>query len=101
MIEVAIIEDVEAIRKSITAYLDAQEEFTVTASSNSVEAFLALDPAEIKPDVILSDIGLPGMNGIEGIRLFQKKFPDAEIIMLTVFQDEEHIFKALCVGATG
>ncbi|HOZ68750.1 MAG TPA: response regulator transcription factor [Chitinophagaceae bacterium] len=101
MIEVAIIEDVEAIRKSITAYLDAQEEFAVTASSNSVEAFLALDPAEIKPDVILSDIGLPGMNGIEGIRLFQKKFPDAEIIMLTVFQDEEHIFKALCAGATG
>lgn len=101
MILMAIIEDVEVIRKSITAFLDAQEEFKVLASCGSVESFLELSPDEVQPDVILSDIGLPGMNGIEGIRLFKQRFPNAEIIMLTVFQDEEHIFKALCAGATG
>jgi DNA-binding NarL/FixJ family response regulator len=101
MVLTAVIEDVEVIRKSITTFLDAQEDFKVVASCGSVEAFLSINPDEVRPDVILSDIGLPGMNGIEGIKLFKQRFPNAEIIMLTVFQDEEHIFKALCAGATG
>jgi DNA-binding NarL/FixJ family response regulator len=101
MIRIAIIEDVPAIRRSITAYLDAEPDCTVVASCDSVEAFLDWPDADPKVDVILSDIGLPGMNGIEGIRLFKRKYPDAEIIMLTVFQDEGNIYKALCAGATG
>lgn len=101
MIRIAIIEDVPAIRRSITAYLDAQPDCAVVASCDSVEAFLDWPEADVNVDVILSDIGLPGMNGIEGIRLFKRKYPDAEIIMLTVFQDEGNIYKALCAGATG
>ena len=101
MIRIAIIEDVLAIRRSITAFLNAEPDCEVVASCESVEEFLALDSAETKVDVILSDIGLPGMNGIEGIKLFKKKYPETEIIMLTVFQDEDHIYKALCAGATG
>jgi RNA polymerase sigma factor (sigma-70 family) len=101
MLLLAIIEDIAAIRKSIASYLDAQEDCKVLAACESVEAFLALETSIGEPDVILSDIGLPGMNGIEGIKLFKKKYPKAEIIMLTVFQDEEHIYKALCAGATG
>lgn len=101
MILLAIIEDVEAIRKSISSFLDAQDDFKVAASCSSVEEFLAIPDNKIYPDVILSDIGLPGMNGIEGIKIFKQRFPNAEIIMLTVFQDEDHIYKALCAGATG
>lgn len=101
MIMVAIIEDVESIRKSMAVYIDAQPHFKVVASCSSVEEFLAIPPDDINPDAILSDIGLPGMDGIEGIRIFKQRFPAAEIIMLTVFQDEEHIYKALCAGATG
>ena len=100
MINVAIIEDVEAILNSITRFLNAQEGFTTIASCNSVENFLACETT-VTPDVILSDIGLPGMSGIEGIRLFKQRYPHAEVIMLTVFQDEDHIYKALCAGATG
>ena len=101
MIRIAIIEDVLAIRRSITAFLNAEPDCEVVASCESVEEFLALDSAETKVDVILSDIGLPGMNGIEGIKLFKKKYPETEIIMLTVFQDEDHIYKARCAGASG
>ena len=101
MIRIAIIEDVSAIRRSLTTFLNTESGCEVVASCESVEEFLALDASAIQVNVILSDIGLPGMNGIEGIKLFKKLYPDAEIIMLTVFQDEDHIFKALCAGATG
>jgi len=101
MILTAIIEDVSVIRESITQYLNNQEDFKVLASCTSVEEFMALPEEEYTFDVILTDIGLPGMSGIEGIRLFKERYPRAEIIMLTVFQDAEHIFKSLCAGATG
>lgn len=101
MITLAIIEDIPAIRNSLTTYLKAQDGFAVAASCDSVEAFLALPQNEIHPDVILSDIGLPGISGIIGIKKYKQLYPGAEIIMLTVFQNEEHIYKALCAGATG
>jgi len=101
MIKIAIIEDVPAIRRSLSAFLGTEKDCEVVASCGSVEDFLVLDASALQIDVILSDIGLPGMNGIEGIKLFKKLYPNAEIIMLTVFQDEDHIYKALCAGATG
>ena len=78
MIRSAIIEDVSAIRRSLTAFLNTETGCEVVASCESVEEFLALDASAIEVNVILSDIGLPGMNGIEGIRLFKKLYPDAE-----------------------
>jgi DNA-binding NarL/FixJ family response regulator len=101
MIRIAIIEDVSAIRRSLTSFLNTEKDCEVVASCESVEEFLAMDAEAMKVNVILSDIGLPGMSGIEGIRMYKKIYPEAEIIMLTVFQDEDHIFKALCAGATG
>jgi len=53
------------------------------------------------PDVLLSDIGLPGMNGIEGIRILKDLYPDMTVLMLTVYDDDERIFDAICAGATG
>jgi DNA-binding NarL/FixJ family response regulator len=62
--------------------------------------FDALDKG-IKTDVVLTDIGLPGMSGIDGIRLIKERIKNVDIIMLTVFKDENRIFKSLCAGATG
>jgi DNA-binding NarL/FixJ family response regulator len=53
------------------------------------------------PDVVLSDIGLPGMNGIEGIKLLKQRYPDLLILMLTVYDDDDRIFDAMCAGASG
>jgi DNA-binding NarL/FixJ family response regulator len=53
------------------------------------------------PDVLLSDIGLPGMDGIEGIRILKEKYPEMTVLMLTVYDDDERIFDALCAGASG
>ena len=56
---------------------------------------------EDQPDVILMDIGLPGMSGIEGVKRIRKIVPDTEIIMVTVYQDDKRVFEALCAGACG
>ena len=53
------------------------------------------------PDVVLNDIGLPGMNGIEGIRILKSRYPKLVVLMLTVYDDDERIFEALCAGASG
>ena len=54
-----------------------------------------------RPDVILTDIGLPGMDGIEGTRLLRERFPDVPILALTVYDDDENVFNAICAGASG
>ena len=53
------------------------------------------------PDVVLADIGLPGMDGIEGVRLMKERYPSLTVVMLTVYEDDERIFNALCAGASG
>ena len=53
------------------------------------------------PDVLLSDIGLPGMDGIEGIRILKELYPSMTVLMITVYDDDERIFDAICAGATG
>ena len=53
------------------------------------------------PDVLLSDIGLPGMSGIEGIKILKEQFPNMTVLMLSVYEDDERIFDALCAGASG
>lgn len=63
------------------------------------EAFQEVDAAA--PDVVLNDIALPGMSGIEGIRILKERFPSLAILMLTVHQDDERIFDAICAGACG
>jgi len=53
------------------------------------------------PDVVLADIGLPGMNGIDGVRLLKERYSSLTVLMLTVYEDDERIFDALCAGASG
>jgi DNA-binding NarL/FixJ family response regulator len=67
----------------------------------SAELFLKKAPEALCPDIVLSDIGLPGIDGIEAIQLVKRLFPDTSIIMLSVYADNDRIFKALCAGAVG
>lgn len=101
MISVAIVEDDEVIREGVREYLDSQENMICTLAKSSVEHFLAVLNEENLPDVILMDIGLPGMSGISGMKLITEKYPGISIIMFTVYIDSHKIFDSLCAGASG
>ncbi len=100
-IRLAIVEDDVNIRESLVTYMGDSFEIDIAFAVDSVEAFLAKfevsQPPEI--DVLVLDIGLPGMTGLEGISHIKSKIPSLDIIMLTTFEEEEKIFKALCAGA--
>jgi DNA-binding NarL/FixJ family response regulator len=101
-IQVAIIEDDRVIRESLESYLGAHPALQLSVVAGSVEDFLEKVEKAIrlpKIDVLLLDIGLPGMSGIEGIRYIRQKFADTDIVMLTTFEEEDKIFKSLCSGA--
>jgi DNA-binding NarL/FixJ family response regulator len=101
MISVAIVEDDEVIREGVREYLDNQENMICILAKSSVERFLAVLNEDNLPDVILMDIGLPGMSGISGMKLITEKYPGISIIMFTVYIDSHKIFDSLCAGASG
>lgn len=102
MIDVGIVEDNTKIRDLIQKYLDMQEDISCKAAVESVEEMLEyLQEESQKPDVLLMDIQLPGMSGIEGIGIIKEKYPEIEIIMLTVYHDSHKIFDSLVAGASG
>lgn len=99
-VKVAIIEDRREIREGLSMLIGFTEGFECVGKYGSMEEALA-SMRHRAPDVILSDIGLPGMDGIEGIGLIKKQHPDVTILMLSVYEDNERIFEALCAGAVG
>ena len=102
-IKVAIIEDQRTIREGLAALIDGTDGFRCTGSYGSMEEALTKigSNTEDAPDVALVDIGLPGMSGIEGIGLLRARFPIMPVLMLTVYKDDDRIFKAICAGARG
>ncbi len=99
-INVAIIEDRREIREGLAMLINGTEGFVCKGKFGSMEEGLRRVGADL-PDVVLCDIGLPGMDGIEGIKLLKEKFPDLLVIMLSIYDDDERIFDALCAGACG
>ena len=100
VIKVAIIEDVRNIREGLRLLIDGTPGFVCTRVFGTMEEALS-GIGESPPDVVLTDIGLPGMSGIDGIQLLKERFPRLFILMLTVYDDDERIFQALCRGACG
>jgi DNA-binding NarL/FixJ family response regulator len=101
MITIGIVEDDRDIRTGLQKYLSHQSDLLCDVAAESVEEFLEKTRDTELPDVILSDIGLPGMSGIDGIRLLREKDPDVDIIMVTVYNDWQKIFDSLKAGASG
>lgn len=99
-IRVAIIEDRREIREGLAMLISYTDGFECSGKYGSMEEALTSIRHKM-PDVVLSDIGLPGMDGIEGIRILKEKYPNLTILMLSVYDDNERIFDALCAGACG
>jgi len=100
-IYIGIIEDDEVVRESLVDYLGDHPAINISLSASSVESFIEQLGFIREPrfDILLLDIGLPGMSGLDGIRPIKKLLPKVDVVMLTTFEDEEKIFKALCAGA--
>jgi len=101
MINIAIIEDDEVVRNTVSSFLGKQNDFSCKIVAHSVDDFMSKAGKVMELDIVLTDIGLPGMNGIEAIPLVRRKFPEVSVVMLSVYVDSDHIFKALCAGAVG
>ncbi|GAB3588610.1 response regulator [Hymenobacter daeguensis] len=101
-IRLAIVEDDPEVRELLHDYLCRQPELECVLVADSVEAFLReLPDVRQSPEVILLDIHLPGLSGIEALPIIRQRLPDADVLMQTVFDDADRIYQALCAGASG
>jgi DNA-binding NarL/FixJ family response regulator len=100
IIKTIIVEDQRDLREGLQTLMNFSPGFKCLGAFRTMEEALARVKYDL-PDVILSDIGLPGMSGIEGIRILKEKYPELVILVLTVYDDNEKIFDALCAGASG
>lgn len=96
-----IIEDDAAMRQSLVTFFTETPGIDCLLQADSVENFFEAWEKDIFLDIVLSDIGLPGVSGIEGTLMIRKKAPECQVLMLTVFDDTDNIFKALRSGASG
>ena len=99
-IAVSIIEDDASVRRILTEWLDLAEGFRFVSEYATAQGAVAHLPQD-KPDVVLVDINLAGQSGIHCVRQLKPLMPKTQFLMLTVYEDSEHIFEALAAGATG
>jgi DNA-binding NarL/FixJ family response regulator len=99
-ISVGIVEDLDAIREGLSDLLSHSPGFSLGGGWRSMETALVGLKAT-QPDVLLVDLGLPGMSGIDGIRLIRSRWPQIVPVVLTVYLDDDQIIQALCAGARG
>src|SRR4249919_2438097 len=99
-LRIAIFDDNKNIRESIGLLLQTVPEFEVVGSFSHVLDCMD-DLKECKPDVVLMDIEMPGMSGIEAVTILKKEFPQILVLMQTVFEDDDRVFDSICAGASG
>jgi len=99
-IAISIVEDNDKLRATLAQVIDRTDGFRCVSDYANAEDALA-DLPKIKPDVVLMDINLPGINGVECVRQLKKLLPQIQVMMLTVYEDTENIFNALAAGANG
>ena len=99
-ISIAIVEDLDVVRNGLKDFISLSTDFLVLGSFKTGEEALQKIP-EIKPDIVIMDINLPGMNGIECIRQLKDKSPCTQFMMFTVYENDDKVFEALKAGASG
>jgi len=99
-ISIAIVEDLDVVRNGLKDFISLSTDFLVVGSYKTGEEALQKLP-EIRPDIVIMDINLPGMNGIECIRQVKDKSPSTQFMMFTVYENDEKVFEALKAGASG
>ena len=99
-INIIIYEDTLPLRESLSSLINQYPQLYLTAAFENCDN-VKDDITILKPDVVLMDIGMPGIGGIEGITIIRKHNPNIGILMLTVFDDNDTIFRAICAGASG
>ncbi len=100
MIKVAIVEDNQILRKSMEQLFEQTEDIRCVASIKNLLNVVSVFQKAL-PDIVLMDIGLPDISGIEGVRTLKNNFDNMQILMFTVFEDDEKIFEAIREGASG
>jgi DNA-binding NarL/FixJ family response regulator len=100
IIKAAVIDDRRDLREGLTILINGTPGYQCVGSFRSMEEALAQIGRDL-PHVALVDLGLPGMSGIEGIRLLRKRYPGLALLVLSVYDDDERVFEALCAGACG
>ena len=100
MITVSLVEDDKEIRESLALLINGTEGYEILNTYADCETAIKSLDDEL-PDVILMDISLPGMSGIEGIKIIKQKHPDVDMMVLSIHENDKLVFDALCAGATG
>lgn len=99
-ISVSIVEDMADVRQKVKHIIEDSEEFICLSTYSNAESALEELP-KLNPDIVLMDINLPGMNGVDCVRQLKMLMPDVEILMLTIYENTNIIFSALTAGASG
>ena len=99
-ITLAIVEDLDEVRDGLKNFISLSQDFKVIDTFKTAEE-AAYDLPKLKPDIVIMDINLPGMNGIECIRQIKDKTPGTQFMMFTVYENDEKVFEALKAGASG
>src|SRR5246127_714466 len=99
-ISLAIVEDLDEVREGLKQFISLNPEFKVLDTFKTAEEAL-YDLPRLRPDIVIMDINLPGINGIECIREVKNKVPQTQFMMFTVYENDEKVFEALKAGASG
>ena len=99
-ITLAIVEDLDEVRDGLKNFISLSTDFKILDTFKTAEEAL-YDIPKLRPDIVIMDINLPGMSGIECIKLIKDKSPDTQFMMFTVYENDEKVFEALKAGASG